>query len=252
VTKDFDQMLILMQHSFQDLENGLVYSPEFVDLSYGKAFRYKEKNIHQALILKLARAQSAVRASRVLLNNGFVQEQSMLSRVIDETNEDIAFLVYAVTNDTLTPLHQQYLDYFWEEEIDESGNMIDSKQKRGMTSRKKIRAYLSKIEGNVLDPSKSIELSRTLNKTYSGFVHGAAPQIMDLYVGKPPHFHINGMLGTIRIEENTNDLWNYMYRTLISHALVAKAFGAEDIVKQLLECIKAFDSNEDMVASKIT
>jgi len=59
-------------------------------------------------------------------------------------------------------------------------------------------------------------------------VHGAAPQIMDLYGGTPPHFSINGMLGTTRIEEHTDDLWNYMYRTLISHVLVAKASGAED------------------------
>jgi len=238
--KDFDQMLVLMQHSFQELERGLIYSPEFVELSFGKAFRYKEKNIYQALILKLARVQSAVRAARVLLENGFVQEQSMLSRVIDETNEDIAFLVYAVTNDTLTDLHKQYLDYFWEEEIDESGNMIDSKQKRGMVSRQKIRAYLSKVEGKILDHSRSIELSRTLNKTYSGFVHGASPQIMDLYGGKPPHFHIDGMLGTIRIEENADDLWNYMYRTFLSHILVAKAFGAPEpflnsCLKRLIE-----------------
>ncbi len=113
-------------------------------------------------------------------------------------------------------MHEQYLSFFWEEEIDESGNMIDSKQKRGMVSRQKIRAYLSKVEGEVLDPSRSIELSRTLNKTYSGFVHGASPQIMDLYGGTPPHFHVNGMLGTIRINETTNDLWNYMYRTFLS------------------------------------
>ena len=234
-------MLLLMEHAFNDLESGLIYSPEIVELSYGEAYRYKEKNIYQALILKLVRVQSAVRAARVLLNNGFVQEQSILSRAIDETNEDIAFLTYAVTNDSITTLHEQYLSYFWEEEIDESGNMIESKQKRGMISRKKV-----------LEPGRGIELARTLHKTYSGFVHGAAPQIMDLYGGRPPIFSVNGMLGTIRIEEHTDDLWNYMYRSLISHVLVAKAFGAEDIANQLQACVKEFSSNDEMVASKIT
>ncbi len=57
--RDFDQILLLMQQSFHDLESGLIYSPELFALSFGKAFRYKEKNIHQALILKLARVQSA-------------------------------------------------------------------------------------------------------------------------------------------------------------------------------------------------
>jgi len=59
----------------------------------------------------------------LLLSHGFVQEQAVLQRTIDETNEDIDFLVYAVTNDTVTELHERFLEAFWEEEIDESGTM---------------------------------------------------------------------------------------------------------------------------------
>jgi hypothetical protein len=231
--EDFELMLDLMDRSFHDFENGMPSKPVFTRMSFGMAFRYKEKDIYQAIIQKLARVQSAVRATYVLLKNGYCQEQAILHRVIDETNEDILFLVYAVTNDSITDLHKRFLEAFWEEEIDESGTLLDSKQKRPMIPRKKIRAYIAKVVGNLSDPSRSIELSRTISNTYSGYVHGASPQIMNMYGGNPPHFHTKGLLGTPRIDEHTWELWNYMYRTFLSHQLVAKALGAEEHVKIL-------------------
>lgn len=196
--KDFESMLDLMDRTFRDFENGMPTKPIVVELPFGAAYRFKEKDIYQALIQKLVKAQSTLRAAYSLLQSGYVQEQAILHRVIDELNEDIWFLTYAVTNDKITDLHKRYLEAFWEEEIDESGNMIDSKQKRPMIPRKKIRAYLARIEGKALDPSRGIQLASTLSKGYSGFVHGASPHIMDLYGGNPPHFHIKGMLGTIK------------------------------------------------------
>lgn len=241
--EDFELMLDLMDRSFRDFENGIPTKPVFTKMSFGTVFRYKEKDIYQAIIQKLARAQSAVRAAYVLLKNGYCQEQAILHRVIDETNEDIIFLVYAVTNDSITDLHKSFLDAFWEEEIDESVAMIDSKQKRPMIPRKKIRAYIAKIEGNNLDPSRSVELSRTISKTYSGYVHGASPQIMDMYGGNPSHFYTKGLLGTPIIEAYTWDLWNYMYRTFLSHLLVAKALGAEEHVKIMNQYKLRFENN---------
>lgn len=230
---DFELMLELMDRAFINFENGMLNKPVLVDMPFGAVFRYKEKNIYQAIIQKLAKVQSTLRAAYILLKNGFVQEQAVLHRVIDETNEDILFLCYALTNDKITDLHQRYLEAFWEEEIDESGNVFDSKQKRPMIRRKKIRAYIAKAEGACLDTSRGIELYRTISKAYSGFVHGASPHIMDIYGGNPPHFHTKGMLRTPRINEYTNDLWNYMYRTFLSHILVAKVLGAEKHVEIL-------------------
>ncbi len=235
-----------MDRTFRDFEGSMPSKPQLVKLSFGIAYRFKEKDIYQAMIQKLARVQSAVRAARLLLSNGFVQEQAILHRVIDETNEDIMFLVYAVTNDTITDLHKRFLDAFWEEEIDESGTMMTSAQKRPMIPRKKIQAYLARIEGVDLDASTHKEVIRTISKAYSGFVHGASPHIMDMYGGNPPHFHINGMLGTPRMEEYSDDLWNYVYRSYISHIAVAKAFGAGMHVEVLSKHLLRFEQNAGM------
>jgi len=92
---------------------------------------------------------------------------------------------------------------------------------------------LAKDIGFELDPSTHQKLIRTISKAYSGFVHGASPHIMDMYGGNPPHFHTKGMLGTHRMEEHADDLWNYVYRSFISHILVGKAIGAERHVEIL-------------------
>jgi len=243
MSPDIDQMLNLMDWSFQCLEEGMPHKPKSVTLSFGYAYRYIEKNIYQAIILKLARTQSSVRAAKHLLEGGFVQEQAILHRIIDETNEDILFLVYAVTNDEVTDLHNKFLDAFWEEEIDGSGTVVSSAQKRPMIPRNKIRAYITKVDGVGGDTSRQLEVMRSISKMYSGFVHGAAPQIMDMYIGNPPRFHTAGMHGTIRMEEHSDDLWNYVYRSYLSHIYASKAFGAEEIANDLLEPLKKFQQN---------
>lgn len=236
---DIIEMVKLMDKAFRDFEDGMHSPPQMVELSFGYAYRFPEKDIYQAILLKLARVQSLVRATLVLLSNGFVQEQCILQRAVDETNEDILFLVYAVTNDTITKLHEEYLEAFWQEEVDESGTLIDSKQNRPMIKRKKIQAYLASFEGagNLNDAAK------TLYKTFSGYVHGAAPQLMDMYGGIPPHFHTNGLLGTPRMEEHSADVWNCVYRSFLSHILVAKAFGSKSHVDILTQHLKQFESN---------
>lgn len=233
---DIEVMLDLMDKTFLDFEQAIP-KPKVIRLSFGLAYRYEEKDIYQAIIQKLARVQSSVRAAQLLLNHGFVQEQAILHRTIDETNEDIEFLVYAVTNDTITDLHKRFLDAFWQEEIDESGTMIDSRQKRPMIKRAKIQAYLANLEGVDIDPHSQLETAKTLSKVYSGYVHGASPHIMDMYVGEPPHFHTKGMIGTIRMKEHADDLWNYIYRSFQSHIMVAKALGAEQHLMQLTKCL---------------
>ena len=91
------------------------------------------------------------------------------------------------------------------------------------------------------DPSTGVKLSRTINKGYSGYVHGASPQIMDLYGGNPPRFHVHGMGGTERQEEHRHDLWNYFFRSIVAFALAAKAFGDEELFRRIREYHFEFD-----------
>jgi hypothetical protein len=201
--------------------------PQPVEVRYKDGFvvRYREQTVHQALVLKLARIISGLHAMRLLMTHGFVQEQASLQRIQDELDEDVIFVVHGAING-LTDLHDAYLAAFWQEEFDKD-SALESSQKRRMIPRTKIRAYNAQafIGANTPDPSTNNELSRTINKAYSGYVHAAAPHIMDMYGGDPPRFYVRGMVGTPRHLEHRDDLWNYVYRGILAFGFSAAAFG---------------------------
>ena len=89
------QTLDVMDSAFREMETA-VPRPRLSDLGYGPVFRYIEKDIFQAIILKLVRLQNSLRAAQSLLRDGFILDQGSLHRIIDELNEDILFLVDVV------------------------------------------------------------------------------------------------------------------------------------------------------------
>jgi hypothetical protein len=237
----FHQALKVMRQAFRRLEVQ-VPPPQAVPWKDEFVFRHVEKSVQQALVQKLARVVSALHAIDVLLVNGFVQEQGVLNRTLDEIGEDISFLAAAITNDQVTELHKQYLEAFFAEEFDNPESPIDSTQIRNYPPRRKIRAYLMRVLGDGLNSSRTLDAGETLSKAYSGFVHAASPQIMDMCGGNPPRFYLTGMNGTPRVAEHVEDAWNYYYRGLLEVTVVAKALGDAELVGQLYKYIGEFET----------
>jgi hypothetical protein len=242
------QMDRLYLEALQNMERSLhafekrVPPPQLVSLGGQQALRYTEKTIQQAIVQKLARVASGLHAARVLLAQGYVQELGVLQRMLDEFQEDITFLCLAVICEDITELHVRYLEAFYLEEFDKPDDPVASRQERPMIPRKKIRAYIAQSEAAALEPSRGIQLARTISKTYSGFVHGASPHIMEMYGGEPAKFHVRGMLGTPRHEEHERGIWNVFYRGIIAFGFAAKAFGAGNVFKSIQEYLCHFES----------
>ncbi len=237
----YDATLANMRNTVHVLA-AIVPPPQKVPFKLSFVFRYVERLPKQAIVQKLARVVTTLSAANVLMQHGLVQEQGALQRILHEIHEDIIFLAYAIIYNDHTPLHQQFLDAFYEEEFD-TDDPIKSTQKRSMVRRSKLQAYIANKEGSDLDPSSAIALSKTLTKTYSGFVHAASPQIMDMYGGNPPHFHVEGMLGTLRQAEYRMDLWNYFYRSILTFGVAAKAFGDQELFEQIHQFTVKFEES---------
>jgi len=216
-----------------------VPAPKRVQFRDSFVYRHVEKTVHQALVQKLARMVSSLHAARLLLEAGFVQEQASLQRILDEITEDIWFLAYSVIVGESTPSHEKYLEYFFQEEFDPSEESVSSTD-RGMVPRKKIRAYLDRCVNGTKGCSKHLDTSRTVSKAYSGYVHAASPQIMDMYGGVPHGFFMRGMHGTMRQAEHRSDFWNYMYRGIMACCLSAKAFGDDELFVSIREFEASF------------
>lgn len=234
----FDQALAHMERTVHGLARR-VPAPQRVPYKDGFVFRHVEKTIHQAIVQKLARMVSTLHAARVLMEHGFVQEQASLQRMLDEIQEDVHFLGLGVIFDKSSDLHQKYLDAFFEEEFDAETAMA-STQKRPMVPRQRIRAWIANTKAAALDPSTGVELSRTISKAYSGYVHAASPHIMDMYGGNPPRFHMRGLAGTPRQFEHRADLWNLFYRGILAFGTAAKAFGDDDLFETIRQFADTF------------
>src|SRR5687768_4084804 len=105
----FGDVLLNMQHTLRTFEAS-VPEPSLVELEPGfKFFRYVEKLPTQAVVMKLARMTTALRSSMLLQAAGQLQDQGAIHRIIDEQNEDISFLSFAIIKNDFTANHTSFL-----------------------------------------------------------------------------------------------------------------------------------------------
>lgn len=211
--------------------------PKLVPFKDSYVFRHVEKLPQQAIVQKLSRVASGLRAASLLCDAGLFQEQAAVQRMVDEIGEDILFLSLPLINNEATDHHSRYLEIFFQEEFDSTtGKPLEDL--KPMVLRKTIRAYIAKHGGT--DPSGHIKASKTVHKTDSGYVHAASPHIMDSYGGKPPHFYTEGMLGTIRETEYRWHLQNYFFRAVSSFVIAAQAFQLREMHAHMMQLMQAW------------
>lgn len=231
----FDDVVRELEDTFRKLE-AQVPPPQVVEKGDGIALRYVEKTVQQAALMKFGRYISGLHAINVLLGSGLCQEMGVIQRTLDDIEEDLLFLSFGLQPGNWTDRHDQYLEYFWTEEPG-----------AGMVKRDKIRAFVNQASG-IEDPSSGIEVSKTLFKAYSGFVHAGAVAVSDMCAGDPPRFHLSGMKETPFFADHIEDAWNPLYRGLVSACVVAAIFGNEALRQERFEAMKAF---EQQFAAKI-
>ena len=105
-----------------------------------------------------------------------------------------------------------------------------------------IRAHTMNTLGKGVNISQALAAGESLGTAYSGYVHAASENIMDMYGGDPPHFHVGGMTGTPRVSACEKDAENYVYRGLMATIVVAKAFGSGALVEQLHKFLAVYEA----------
>ena len=230
-----------MTRAFQHMERSLT-PPHRVPYRDSFVFRYANKGIHEALVQKLARSISGLNAVAVLLDKGYLQEAGVIFRTLDELQEDIFFLASAETNRAKTKRHDQYLQAFCAEALFSRPDGSLEVPKPNRVPQKKIRAHTMNTLGHGVSVSQALAAEESISTAYSGYVHSASENIMDMYGGNPPHFHLSGMLGTPRVQACAQDAENYVYRGLMATGAVAKAFGDRQLVDELYKFLGAYES----------
>ncbi len=230
-----------MTRALRHMES-VIQPPQRVKHKDSFVYRYLNKGIREAIIQKLARSISGLNAVTVLLSAGYTQEVGVIFRTLDEINEDIIFLASAETNNARTDRHTQYLDAFYSEPVFSRSEDTLDMLKPNMVPRKKIRAHTMNTLGKGINASQALTAGESISTAYSGYVHAASENIMDMYGGQPAHFHVSGMGGTPRVAACVQDAENYVYRGIIATTVAAKAFGDAPLVAALYKFMTEYES----------
>lgn len=235
-----------MTRVFRHFEQALG-SPDRIPHKVGFVFRYRTAGIHEALIQKLARSISGLNAAIVLIEEGYFQETGVIFRTLDEILEDIVFLASALTDAAYTDKHDRYLKAFYLHAVTSQPDGCFDIPQPNSVGRKDIRNHSIGVLGNGINQSEARSAGKSVSAAYSGYVHAASENIMEMFGGDPPQFHLTGMLGTLRETEWKRSLPTYIYRGLLAANFVAKGFGDHETVATLYKFSEDYAAENNLL-----
>ena len=196
-------------------------------------YRFAQKDSTTALFLKMVQLTSNLRAGKILIEHRFLYEWAIIKRLLNETIEDMMFLVAGEKLGNWTKTHEQYLVAFYAENINKRG--VVSQKKIRSVQRHEIRSFLSKASqriGEQTGESSSMEnysdCSRVLHGFYSGYIHGIGPSIMRCYDPEKNYFFTNGVDNLDNITIETKSFWLLAYLAIMSFAVVGSGWWGKD------------------------
>lgn len=206
-------------------------SPVRTEVSGQPVYRFQDRTIEAAIALKLGRYISGLHAGMALLNLGFLQELGALQRSLQDFGDDVQFLSLAKITDTIDVIHNEFLQSFWEESSDYSAFKVDPKG-RPEIPRKKIHNYLVQQANGGTSNHNEIVANKYLGRMYSGYVHGAAPNTLDMYNPISRTFEVSGSTSEWLFEDHSKDFENHLFRGVLVIEIAARAFGLTKLASE--------------------
>jgi hypothetical protein len=190
-------------------------------------FRHKRRDASLFVFLKGVRLTSLLRAGLVLLSEGHANEMGILVRCMDETLEDMMLFLREQGKDaSIDKAQERALQEFFQEEFEDASAGLPVSAKRDRVSRSKVRAAIAGMRPGGVNPHDHAQIAGTIYSTFSGYLHGAYPHIMELYGGVPPFkYHMMGMSRTPRAAEMLRQLAIQTYHGVLGALLVTKRLG---------------------------
>jgi hypothetical protein len=181
----------------------------------------------------------------LLLQNGLVLDAGATMRALDELESDIMFLAGPlVFQHRREPRHDQYLAEFFQKEFDHP-DPLQATQKRNRVSRRDIRAYVARTYNARLPVSQVVAVTETIDATFSGYVHGAAVHIMDVYDGRK--FVLPLQTADRRLSDMMEQYVLYIHRAMMAVAVAAKAFGDSGTFEMVYQAVHSVFTDDGKV-----
>lgn len=246
----------ILTKSIDAIENTVVrlkdrfLPPTFVTLSEGiPAFRHASQDDLLMSYLKCVRSVSLLRAGMLMLSGGFYQEVGILCRCLAESFEDVMFLATPLGDEAKPSKKQiQMVGEFFQEEFEDPSRPLGSQNRRERVPRDDVLAGIARIQGNPLNASDAKMVYRQSHMTFSGYVHGAYPHVMELFGAKPDkngnpdvadgEYYMHGRVPPQQLGAMVNSFANRTHDVAIAVCTVAKRLGEFALSDALMPAIE--------------
>jgi hypothetical protein len=233
--------------STQHVEKYLRVAPSHIGAGFAIGGRVAEiaPAVDHPLRRATADAELQPATGWLLLQNGLVLDAGATMRALDELESDIMFLAGPlVFQRRREPRHDQYLAEFFQKEFDHP-DPLQATQKRNRVSRRDIRAYVARTYNARLPVSQVVAVTETIDATFSGYVHGAAVHIMDVYDGRK--FVLPLQTADRRLSDMMEQYVLYIHRAMMAVAVTAKAFGDSGTFEMVYQAVHSVFTDDGKV-----
>jgi hypothetical protein len=209
----FDREIVRLADRMIPLErfvHGLCdqFEPPFLFRSVDeRGFRYESPDFRHFCLLRCCRIVSALNASIGLARLGYTQEIGVLLRTVLEYTSQVEYvLINRNADGDPTGKAALFVSSFFGDDR-RTGPKKDGKRAklRQEDVHDAIGANLDELN-EAAGRRPASELMSHVYLVFSNYVYGRYPETMDLFGGTPGRFHLNGMRGTPKDEENIETL----------------------------------------------
>ncbi|MGL3605753.1 hypothetical protein ACSV9I_04510 [Rhizobium sp. G187] len=198
-----------------------------VNTPTGPNYRFVEKTLEQAILIKCVRLLSALKALRLLLSNGLALDAGASMRVMDEVGTDVLFLAGPIVfGNPPEKRHEIYLTELFQEQF-EGVDVLTSNAKRVRVSRSDIRAYVARTYSGKTDVQKHVNVTEVIEQVFSGFIHGAAIHTMDSFDGVS--FAVPSNFDHPPLRSTVDQFGHYFQRAIGAFCIASQALGRRDV-----------------------
>lgn len=178
----------------------LFNNPVMVKESGISCYRFENTDSLLFQVLKCIRIVSGLNASVVLIETGYVQEVGVLIRTIHEFIHDIEFIQAGHEQSFLNEKQQEMVNLFFSASMKTTDDFLSTMKKNPTVARGKIYPTVAR-DLSPENPHRIQHTMKAIEETYSGYVHGSYPHVMELYYGGSNSFCLKGMVRTPRTAE---------------------------------------------------
>jgi hypothetical protein len=209
--------------------------------------RYKSPTSGHFQLLMAVKTVSTFNAILCLFEKGYIQEIGALLRIIEECNAKILCIEEAHTKEVLNAEQKKIINEYFEYDIRSSKDIFRDKWFANMARVFASQARFLTENTTNKDSHTTQQNAQAIYDSYSGYVHGFYPQVMELYDYNISSFQLNGMADD---KGMIGAISSSVVRSINVFAQISFRFGLPELKDELVKNRNIFIKSEAYSGNK--